>query len=283
MKKNKIVIFLALGMILSPVFVLRAEDTSTSADATTNVPVQKNIDIIKNSLESRKAIINKVKEESSSIRQDFKNQVQTIKDSASLTATEKQTQLKDLINKKIEDIKAIKDTTIADLKANVEQRVAALKTNIEARKAELEKKIIAKKDEIKKKLESKAQERIKKLLDNIYGKLNNKIEKLSEIDAKILAKINTAEVNGVNIAAAKAQYTVAKAALDKAIVDLSATKTASIDQTAIQTSKDTLRSLVKTAEDSIKAAGAEYRKIIPLITPATDTKVETETSSSVNQ
>jgi hypothetical protein len=251
MQKNKIVLFLALGMIFSPLFVLQAEDTSTSADAGANVSVQKNIDIIKNSLENRKAIINNAK---------------------------------DLINKRVEDIKAIKDTTIANLKANIEQRITALKTNIEARKAEIEKKIAAKKDEIKTKLAAKAQERIKKLLENIYGKLNNKIEKLSEIDAKILAKINTAEVNGVNVAAAKVQYTVAKAALDKAIVDLSATKTASIDQTSIQTSKDALRSLVKTAEDSIKAAGAEYRKIIPLITlPATSTKVETETSASVNQ
>lgn len=250
MQKNKIVLVLALGMILSPVFALQAEDVSSSVSADANVQVQTNNDIIKNSLESRKAIINNAK---------------------------------DIINKKIEDIKTIRDATIADLKANIEQRVAALKTNIEARKAEFEKKITAKKDEIKTKLATKAQERIKKLLDNIYGKLDKKIEKLGEVDAKILAKINTAEVNGVNITAIKAQYTIAKAALDKAIVDVSAAKTASINQTTIQTSKDALRSLVKIAEDSIKAAGAEYRKIIPLIMPATGTKVETQASASTNQ
>jgi hypothetical protein len=249
MTKNKIVLVLMLGMILSPIYVLKAED-STSVNTTGNIEVQKNNDIIKNSTEQRNAI---------------------------------KTTAKKYIDQKLGEIKTMRDETIANLKTNVEQRVTALKVNIAAKKSEVEKKIAAKKDEVKIKLATKAQDRVKKLLENIYGNLNGKITKLSEIDVKILAKINTAEINGTNVTAPKAQYVIAKASLDKAIVDVNATKAASIDQTSIKTSKDAIRLLVKTAEDSIKTAGAEYRKIIPLITPViSDTKVETETSS-VNQ
>ena len=156
------------------------------------------------------------------------------------------------------------------------------RSNIEAKKTEVKKIISENKDVIKKKLETKSQEKVKTTLAKIYTNLDAKIERLTDVDTKILAKIDDSTTKGVDMTASKAQYTIAKKALDKAITDIAATKAVSIDQTSVQTSKEAIRALVKTAEDSIKAAGAEYRRIIPLILPGQSTNnVEGGNSSNV--
>jgi hypothetical protein len=309
MHKNKIVLMLAFGIMLSPLFVLQAADvitpttTSTSADATVQANVSSDIkEGFKNKIQdiqnsakqeatkikqeaqdAQKSIIDAAKQQRDNLNNDLQTKIGEIRSSTTLTAEQKVTEIKDLQDKKIADLKAAIQVKQEDLKANVTKKIEDLKSNIDTRKAEITKQIEAKKSEIKTMLVVKAQENVKALLEKIYANLNSKIEKLTGVDVTILAKINASSANGIDVTSAKAQYTIARAALDKAIIDIAATKTISIDQTSIQTSKETLRALVKTAEDSIKAAGAEYQKIIPLITITTDTKVETTTTNTVTQ
>jgi hypothetical protein len=293
MKKNKIVLALALGLLIIPAFITHAEDATVT---TTNVkPDIKNIrdgfkndvkkiredakqkagTIKKNFKNEKKNIIDSTKQERDVIKQDIQKKIKEIQDSTTLTIAEKATQIKTLRNEKAKNVKAEIEQKKTEMKASIEKRTTELKANIDAKKAEITKQIANKKDEIKKKLDTKAQEKVKTNLDKIYTNLSGKITKLSEIDAKILVKINADKTAGVDTTKALAQYTIAKTALDKAITNVSATKTISIDQTSIQTSKETLRALVKTAEDSIKNAGVEYRKIVPL---TTQNKVETTTT-----
>ena len=309
MHKNKIVLMLALGLMISPFFAVQAEDvvTSTTTLTGTDPTVQTNVssdikegfknkikDIQNNAKleankikqgaqDAQKNIIDTAKQQKDNLNNDLQTKIGEIRNSTTLTAEQKVAEIKDLRDKKIADLKETMQVKQEDLKANVTKKIEDLKSNIETRTAEITKQIEAKKGEIKTKLEAKAQENVKTLLEKIYNNLNSKVEKLTGVDVTILAKINASSANGIDVTSAKAQYTIARAALDKAITDIAATKTISIDQTSIQTSKETLRALVKTAEDSIKAAGVEYQKIIPLITTTNDTKVETTTTSTVTQ
>lgn len=163
-----------------------------------------------------------------------------------------------------------------------------IKADAAARKAEIKAKMDLRKGEIKIKLEAKAKERVKALLENIFKKLNGQIEKLSNIDKKIGEKISSLSSSGVDVTAMQAQYVIAQTALAKAKVDVAATSSLSIDQTDASTSKETLRSLVKTAEESIRAAGKEYKKVIPMLerskvkTEKEKTEVESDSSPSTS-
>jgi hypothetical protein len=280
MQKNKIILVIALGLMISPVLALHAEETvntTASTNVTTQLPV--NNEINQAAKDNRQAIIDKAKQERDNIKTDLKAKLGDIKNSTTATLDQKKAEITDLKNKTIEDLKNSKIAIQEELKANLDKKITALKANIDARKTELEKNITEKSNEIKVKLAAKAQEKVKATLENIYSKLTNQVENLNGVDVKIQARIDTAAKNGKDVSAAKAQYAIAKAALDKAIVDVSATKTISIDQTTTATSKDTLRSLVKTVEDSMKAAGVEYKKVLPLI-PTVETGVS---STSVTQ
>ena len=219
MKKNKIILILAVTMMISPIFTLQAETTSPNTNLTN---------------EQKKELFLKIKNQS---------------------------------NKEI--------------KINIESTKEVLNTDIEARKTEV-KKIIAEKKDAKKKLSIKSQEKVKATLEKIYTNLDASIEKLTGVDLKIMKKVATIKIVNKEVPIALAQYTIAKKALDKAITDIAATKAVSIDQTSVQTSKEAIRALVKTAEDSIKAAGTEYRRIIPLIIPGQGAgNVEAGNSSNV--
>lgn len=179
----------------------------------------------------------------------------------------------------------IDEAKMAELKANLMKETAIIKQNIETSNAGLTKVLENTKDNTKIKLEAKAQEKVKALLDIIYTKLSSKIDKLSEVDRKILLKIGTAEAAKVDVSEIKTQYTVAKTALDKANADVLSTRMNSFEQIYIETSKETLRLLVKTAENSIKAAATEYQKLIPLLSVLNSeiNKVETTTTTTVTQ
>ena len=165
---------------------------------------------------------------------------------------------------------------LEELTAKLKQETAAFKNNMETSKAEINKNIEATKDVAKTKLAAKSQEKVKSLLDGIYSKLNEKFIKLSQVNLIIESKIKDAEKNGVDVSEAKNQYQIAKTALDKASADIFTTKSTLINQITVETSKETIRAMVKTAEDSIKKAADEYKKILPIIT----SKVETETTNT---
>ena len=162
-----------------------------------------------------------------------------------------------------------------------EEEKAEMKVKFEARKEELKKKIEVRKGELKIKLEDKAKERVKNILANMWKMLNNQLDRLSKADARIGEKLASLKEKGLDVSKASAQYTVAQTALAKAKLDVEATSSLSSEQADTETSKETLRSLVKTASDSIKSAGAEYRKIFPLM-PKEPVEVEVETSTSAS-
>jgi len=165
------------------------------------------------------------------------------------------------------------------LTAKLKQETAVFKNNIETSKTEIGQKIEATKDAAKTKLAVKSQEKVKSILDDIYNKLNEKVMKLSQVSLRIEAKIKESEAKGVDVTQAKNQFQIAKDALSKASANLFATKSTAEGQVLIETSKETLRSMVKMSEDSIKSAAAEYRKILPLITSKVDTGATTTSSA----
>ena len=162
-----------------------------------------------------------------------------------------------------------------------EKQKAEMKKKFDDRKAEILKKIEVRKGELKIKLEDKAKERVKNILTNMFKMLSNQLDRLSKADARIGEKLASLKEKGLDVSAASSQYVVAQTALAKAKVDVEATSSISIDQASTETSKETLHALVKTATDSIKAAGAEYRKIFPLL-PKEAPKAEVETSTSAS-
>lgn len=161
------------------------------------------------------------------------------------------------------------------------QAEAKMKLEIEARKKDMLSKLTSSKDEKKLKLEAKAQERVKNSLMNIFKNLNNQINRLSKVDVKIGEKIKALKETGADTSAQEAQYAKAQTALAKAKIDVEAANSASIDQTSTTTSKEAIRSLVKVAEDSIKLAGKEYMKIIPML-PEAKVKTEVDANSSTS-
>lgn len=171
---------------------------------------------------------------------------------------------------------------VSEIREKLMSETAIFKDKLEVRKAELEKKMSERKSEIKKKLEIKSQQKVKTLLDNIYNKLNNKINKLNQIDAKILAKIILLEKNEVDVTGIKSQYNISKSALEKARADLLASREVSASQITAETTRGSLRTLVKEAEDSIKSAANEYKKIIPLIAVINEKEVEKNNPEFIN-
>ena len=115
--------------------------------------------------------------------------------------------------------------------------------------------------------------------------LNNQLDRLSKADARIGEKLDSLKAKGVDVSASSAQYIVAQTALAKAKVDVEATSSLSTEQAGTETSKETLRSLVKTATDSIRSAGAQYKEVIKLLPKGSakaEVKVETNTSTSTS-
>lgn len=164
--------------------------------------------------------------------------------------------------------KEIDKAKLEEFKAKLKQETDVLRTNLGTSKTEIEKKLADISGAKKVNLALKSQEKIKIALEKIYNKFNTQTGKLSQVDVKISAKISNLEKEGVDMTKAKAQYQIAKVALDKAISDILATRMISMEQVNKEISKDTLRTLVKSSEEIIKTAASEYRKILPLIAQA---------------
>lgn len=151
------------------------------------------------------------------------------------------------------------------LKAQVlKERTDNLRNSLKIRELEIAKTLSRDTTNKKIKLEAKAQERIRVIINKIYTKINNQLSKLSILGARMSLKINAFEQEGKDVTALKAQYIIAKAAIEKARVESISTNTVFSSEISLEISKEDIRSLVKTTEESIRTAGGEYKKLLPL-------------------
>ncbi len=139
-----------------------------------------------------------------------------------------------------------------------------LKKRIEERSLQIAEKVSKDISSVKIKPGAVAQKNLKTTIEKIYDEVENKFSKLSIIDSRLSLKINAFEQEGKNVAEIRDQYDTAKTALGNARIEIDSTKNVAFTQIGIQTSKEELRSLVKMAEEKIKLAGEEYRKLLPM-------------------
>lgn len=153
-----------------------------------------------------------------------------------------------------------------------------MRTRVENRKSELRKNIatskVTQKNSIAQKLDAQAATRVRANLISIYGKLSQKINRLSRIDSEITRKISAVGVISSSTASSSAfvaslneSQKKAKTLLSQARIDLESTRVVVLSEIATSTTKDTVRSLVYTAETSIKVAAEAYRNILTTIKP----------------
>jgi hypothetical protein len=247
-------VILSLLLILMPVAAVSANE----GDATSTTP---RIDARMDAHGDMRDIRVEAKAKADVIKKDAKDDRRNIIENAKLgTSTSSST----------------KQDLGAALHANAVRKVEALKENMDARKKALEARRVELKaqiDKIKaeqkdarmKKLDEKAKERVAGKLNDIYKNLDERIARLTKVDVEVAARITKIGSSSVDISAAAALLVTAQTALSKAKTDVDATKAALAAEANASTSKEAIRALVKTAEDSIKAAGAAYQKVIEAI------------------
>lgn len=243
--RNKILLTALLVAISAPAFAA-AEDASS----TRGVPP-----IRKEFRDDRRDIVREAREDRKDLIEDRK--------ALGTTTRERREDFRD-------GLREIREEKIEALKENREE----MKSALEDRKKELMEKREGRKDERKTKLAEKSKEIVKKALERIFNHLNTRIEKLVSVDTKIAAKLSDLQATGVNTSTSVTLYTAAQLNLTKAKTDVEAAKVVALEQTATSTSKEVIRSLVKTAEDSIKTAGESYRAVlkdIKVISPTAST------------
>ncbi len=251
MKKSNLIVFLSLMLLVIPILKLQAEDGSLRLDSSVKVE----------STDDKYPLPPvPLPKPGTGTSVDMKSEVELGDDKGGL--------------------REYKSESTDDSKMSEEQK-NKLKLEIEARKKDMLSKLNSLKEERKMKLEAKAQEKVKKSLMKIFKNLNNQIDRLSKVDVKIGERIKALKESGADTSAQEAQYAKAQTALAKAKVDVEAANSTSTDQVNGTTSKETLRSLVKTAEESIKIAGKEYMKIIPTL-PEVKVKTEVDAKSSTS-
>ncbi len=251
MKKSNLIVFLSLMLLVLPILKLQAEDSGLRSDSSVKVE----------STDDKYPLPPvPLPKPGTGTSVDVKNHIELGDDKGGLREHSGQ--------------------STDDSKMSEEQK-NKMKIEIEARKKDMLSKLNSLKEERKMKLEAKAQEKVKKSLMKIFKNLNNQIDRLSKVDVKIGERIKALKESGADTSAQEAQYAKAQTALAKAKVDVEAANSTSTDQVNGTTSKETLRSLVKTAEESIKIAGKEYMKIIPTL-PEVKVKTEVDAKSSTS-
>jgi hypothetical protein len=250
--------------------------------------MQQRQDINMKARDARKDIIEDGKMERKDMRASTTDKVRMIRESAS-SSPERRKEIRDVRIDGREDLMESHDQQREEMLKNQQNRVQALRQNneelkklLDARKEELVKKFAPKKGEKQVKLKDDKKEKVRIAIENIFKHLTAQLNNLVAFDKRVADKINARKAAGADMTTATAQYAVAQKALEKAKTDVVAAQAFSLDQTvASSTSKTALHGLVKTAEDSIKAAGAEYRKILPMFGTSTSA-LPTPTSTTTN-
>lgn len=199
---------------------------------------------------------------------------------------------KDGLMNRASTTKALRDnraSTTEALKGNRASTTEAMKANREAmlkeikvRQDALKKQIEAKKGEKKQKLDDQKKAVVAGALQNIFKKLIEKTAKLAVIDGRLNAKVTELRIKGTDVTTEASLLVDAKALLEKAQVDVEATRTLASQQAATSTSKEILKSLVNTAQASIKTAADAYKKVGENLKPYLELQ-ENETAAVENK
>ncbi|MES2985988.1 MAG: hypothetical protein V4686_02590 [Patescibacteria group bacterium] len=168
-----------------------------------------------------------------------------------------------------QELKAERAETRADIK---ELRTEA--------KAEIKEKMVEMKATLKeakaKKLDERAKVRVEARLNRIYTHLAKRITHLVKVDAEITKRLSTR----VASSSVTTLHMAAKTALVQAKLDVEATKASSTVALNATTSNAIFRSLVETAEASIKTTAEAYRKIVPALAKLPKIQVTATTTAS---
>jgi hypothetical protein len=176
----------------------------------------------------------------------------------------------------------------ADMKVGLQADMAKRKAALEARRIELKAGIEDKKLENKamkaKKLEVNKAAKVQEKLAAIYQRLTDKVNGLTRVDAELTTRIGKISAAGVDVSATQALLVTAQASLAKAKVDVEATQSIAISETMSTTTAETLRGLVATAEVSVKAAAANYMKVVEAVKalPKPAVRVNATSAAAIN-
>lgn len=173
---------------------------------------------------------------------------------------------KDIMQNRASTTKALRDnraSTTEALKANREAMIKEVKDRRETLKKQLE----GRKNEKKQKLDDKKRTVVNTALQNIFKKLTEKIARLTNIDSRLNAKVVELRAKGTDVSTAVNLLATAKLTLEKAQVDVEATRAIATEQVGTSTSKEILKGLVGTAETSIKSSVEAYKKAAENLRP----------------
>lgn len=254
---------------VKPKLVPRKETQAAVKDIRTGAQtVRKDIRQIATS--TRQTVIQNGKDMAQGIRVDAKAGVMS---RASTTKA-----LRDNRASTTEALKANRASTTAALKANRE----AMIKDIQARRDVLKKQIDAKKGEKKQKLDAKKKVIVEGALQNIFRKLLEKVSKLVSIDNRLNGKIAELRAQGIDTTTATSLLFTAKASLEKAQIDVEATRALASEQASTSTTKEILKSLINTAETSIKSSADAYKKVGENLRPYLEGSMNASVNASVS-
>jgi hypothetical protein len=248
-----------------------------SAQATTTPP--------KRPLEIRKELKQQATTTRRTILQSGKNNAEAIR----AEAKERRDEIKENTGTsspliRLQQLKVNRASTTEALKANRASTTSALRANreefkkqLDAQKDALKKQLSAKKSEKKKKLAEDARERVEKRVSNIYQRLTKKITDLTQIESRLKMRIDTVAATGKDTTSVNALFVTAQTALQKAQVNVDATKGLLDEQVASSTSKESIKLLVTTAETSIKDTSESFKKVAEGIRTLVGTSTATST------
>ncbi len=219
-------------------------------------------------------------ENAQNIRTEARHQIQDVRHNASTTASTTRDEIRDIRNNERGQLHDNRQQMIHSFASST----AEMKTAIEKRRQELTDKFKAKKEERKIRLDAKAKEIVTERLTEIFKRLNNKIDIIQSVDAKLAARMNEAQGKGVNIASTTALYVIAQGSLAQAKTDTAAAQIAASAATNASSSKEVLIGLVKTAEDSVKDSAKAYKKVaisLHAVFPLASSSLSVEASGDV--
>ena len=192
-------------------------------------------------------------------------QIRTIRRDEQAFATATRAEIKDIRS----NIRATTSTsTKMDLKAEIEMR----KEDLAARRASSSAAI-----------KETAIERVNNALKLATSHLNQEIQRLTDIKAKIDTRLDKFDQNGGNTSVARADLALAVTSINTAQADVTAVGAVTIT-TDLKASAEAIRTAVKTAQESINAAQKALSKVVSDMRGLeAETQTATTTSSTENQ
>lgn len=187
-----------------------------------------------------------------------------------------------------EDIQKVRE----DFRKEIEARRESMKTTIQARREELKKKLQTIKDERKRVAVERIDQNIADLNSRATVHYASVIDQIDKVLARIISRTDTAQSNGKDVAAARAEITKSQNAISAArsavaaqalkVYKVSVTTEANL-KADVGAARQALRDDLKKAEDSVKAAREAVRQAaiaLGKVQGENETKASTTTSTS---